>query len=66
MKKTYYYDKKLKKVVELKEKHDPGPKIYIIGDIEPYWDDNLGQDPVFVESKKHRRQLLKVMGLDIK
>ena len=66
MKKTYYYDKKLKKVVEMKEKPDPEPKIHIIRDLQEYWDDNLGQDPVLVKSRKHRNQLLKERGFGIK
>jgi hypothetical protein len=66
MRRVYHYDKKRKKVVEMKEKPDPGPKIHIITDLTPYWDDNLGQNRVFVESKKHRKQLLRERGLDIK
>lgn len=66
MKKTYIYDKKQGKIVELKEKRDPGPKIHIIRDIEPYWDDNMGQNPVYVESRQHRKQLLKERGFGIK
>jgi len=66
MKKTYIYDKNLKKVVELKEKSGPGPKLYIIPDIEPYLDENMGQEPVYVKSRRHKMQLLKERGLGIK
>lgn len=66
MKKTYYYDKKQGKVVELKEKRDPGPKIHVIPDIQPYFDENLGQEPVLVKSRQHRKRLLKERGLGIK
>lgn len=33
------------------------------GDLEPYWDENMGEKPVFVKSKKHRRRLLEERGL---
>jgi putative FmdB family regulatory protein len=32
-------------------------------DLEPYWDENLGGRPVFVQSKQHRRQLMHERGL---
>ena len=66
MKKIYYYDKKQRKVVELKEKPDPGPKIHIIPDIQPYLDENMGHEPVLVKSRQHRNRLLKERGLGIK
>jgi len=66
MKKTYYYDKKQKKVVELKEKPDLGPKIHIISDIEPYLDENMGDEPMVVRSRRHKNQLLRERGLGIK
>ena len=66
MKKTYIYDKKLKKVVELKGKRDPGPKIHVIRDIEPYLDENMGHEPVYVKSRRHKMRLLKERGLGIK
>lgn len=31
----------------------------VIGDIDPYMDENLGTTPVLVKSKKHREQLMK-------
>jgi len=66
MKKTYYYDKKQEKVVEMKEKTDPGPKIHIIPDIEPYLDENMGDKPMVVRSRRHKNQLLRERGLGIK
>lgn len=66
MKKTYYYDKKQRKVVELKERVDPGPKIHIIKDIEPYLDENMGHEPIYVKSRRHKMALLKERGLGIK
>ena len=66
MKKTYIYDKKQRKVVELKEKRDLGPKIHIIPDIEPYLDENMGHEPVWVKSRRHKMRLLKERGLGIK
>ena len=66
MKKTYIYDKKLKKIVELKEKRDPGPKIHIIPDLQEYWDDNMGHEPVYVKSRRHKMELLKERRLGIK
>ena len=35
------------------------PPKNIICDIEPYLDDNIGHDPIFVKSKRHKRELLK-------
>ena len=32
-------------------------------DLEPYWDENMGQDPVYVKSKQHRKQLMGERGL---
>jgi len=66
MKKTYYYDKKQGKVVEMKEKRDPEPKIHIIPDIEPYLDENMGDKPIVVRSRRHKNQLLRERGLGIK
>lgn len=44
------------------------PPAHIICDIEPYWDDHISQtgQPVYVESKKHREELLKRNGLRMK
>ena len=39
---------------------------HVHGDLEPYLDENLGHDPVWVKSKKHREQLCKERGLIIK
>ena len=33
-------------------------------DIEPYLDENLGDMPVVVEGRKHRRELMKSQGLE--
>lgn len=38
----------------------------IIGDLEPYMDPNIGEVPVFVKSKKHRKQLMKEHGIQEK
>lgn len=35
----------------------------VIGDLEPYVDENMGESPVVVKSRKHREQLLKERGL---
>lgn len=32
-------------------------------DLEPYWDENLGKDPVYVKSHQHRKQLMGERGL---
>ena len=32
-------------------------------DIEPYVDENMGHEPVHVESRQHKKQLLKERGL---
>ncbi len=64
MKRSYRWDPELKKLVEF-EKRDPGPKVYIIGDIEPYLDDNMAHNPIHVKSRQHRTQLLKEKGLAI-
>lgn len=31
---------------------------------EPYWDENLGHDPVLVQSRAHRRELMRKAGLE--
>lgn len=33
------------------------------GDLEPYWDENIGDKPVYIKSKKHRRRVLEDAGL---
>jgi len=35
----------------------------IITDLEPYFDENLDKVPIYVESKQHRKQLMKERGL---
>jgi hypothetical protein len=32
-------------------------------DLEPYVDDQMGHEPVYVKSKQHRKQLMKERGL---
>lgn len=39
---------------------------YVHGDFAPYWDENLGEKPVYVESKQHRKKLMKDLGLSEK
>lgn len=36
---------------------------HVVKDIEPYLDENLGDQPVYVKSKKHRKQLMKEHGV---
>ena len=36
----------------------------VSGDIEPYLDENLGEEPIFVKSKSHRRELMRERGLE--
>lgn len=38
----------------------------VIGDIEPYMDQHLGSEPVWVKSKKHRERLMKQHGVQEK
>lgn len=35
-------------------------------DIEPYWDENIAPQPILVQSRKHKEQLLKENGLKMK
>lgn len=35
----------------------------VIGDLEPYIDENIASQPTLVKSKKHRRQLMKANGV---
>ena len=43
------------------------PPIYKpILDIEPYWDENIAPQPILVQSRKHKEQLLKENGLKMK
>lgn len=35
----------------------------IIGDIKPYWDENISDKPVYVKSRNHKKKLLKEHGL---
>lgn len=39
------------------------PTRNIIADLEPYLDENLGHTPVYVKSKRHKRDLLKRANL---
>ena len=39
---------------------------YVIGDIEPYLDENIGQEPTWVKSKQHRKKLMKEFGVEEK
>jgi putative FmdB family regulatory protein len=36
---------------------------YVVGDIQPYLEENIGDKPVVVKSKKHREQLMKENGV---
>jgi hypothetical protein len=65
VKKTYRWDLELNKLVEV-SRRDPGPKVYIIPDIQPYLDENMGHRSVYVKSRQHRKLLLKERGLTIK
>lgn len=38
----------------------------VIGDLEPYLDENLTSKPVLVKSKKHRKELMKEYGVSEK
>lgn len=38
----------------------------VIPDVEPYLDENIGNEPTWVKSKKHRRQLMKEHGVQEK
>lgn len=35
----------------------------VVSDLEPYLDENLGEKPVWVKSKKHRERLMKEAGV---
>lgn len=35
----------------------------VVGDLDPYLDENLGDKPVWVKSKKHRERLMKEHGV---
>jgi len=61
----YIWDKEQNKLVEY-IKRIPDAKIFIIPDIKPYVDENLGHHPVEVKSRRHRTQLLKERRLAIK
>ena len=65
MKKTYYWDKEQQKLVEYVRKI-PDAKVYIILDIKPYLDEDMGQEPVYIKSRRHKMALLKERGLAIK
>ena len=36
---------------------------HIVMDLKPYLDENLSEQPVYVRSKKHRRQLMQEAGV---
>ena len=36
---------------------------HVVPDLEPYLDENIGKEPTWVKSKKHRRQLMKENGV---
>ena len=36
---------------------------HVVGDLEPYFDENLSEQPVYVRSKKHRKQLMREAGV---
>lgn len=42
------------------------PPRAIICDIEPYWDENITPEPILVQSRRHKEQLLKENGLKMK
>ena len=65
MKKTYVWDKEQQKLVEY-VRMPPEGKIWVIGDIDPYWDEDMGQKPIYVRSRRHKMALLKERGLAIK
>jgi hypothetical protein len=35
-------------------------------DITPYWEENVGEQPVYMKSRRHRQQVLKDNGLVIR
>ena len=39
---------------------------HVIGDLEPYLDENIGSEPTWVNSKRHRRQLMQELGVQEK
>ena len=65
MKKSYKWDSDKKKIVEIDRSISEG-KVWIIPDIQPYWDEDMGQEPVYVKSRRHKMALLKERGLAIK
>jgi len=65
MKRSYRWDVENQKLVEI-ARIPPEGKVWIIGDIKPHWDENMGHDPVYVKSRRHKMTLLKERGLSIK
>ena len=65
MKRSYRWDTESQKLVEIARIPSEG-RVWIIGDIEPHWDENMGRDPVYVKSRRHKMTLLKERGLSIK
>jgi len=61
----YRWDTEQNKLVEV-VKRIPEGKVWIIGDIKPYWDEDMGQEPVYVKSRQHKMALLKERKLAIK
>ncbi len=53
------------KIADFKETECCGNKMRqryghnVIGDVQPYLDPNLGDKPVWVQSKQHRKELMK-------
>jgi len=35
----------------------------IAPDLVPYWDENIGKEPVYIKSKQHRKQVAKDNGV---
>lgn len=38
----------------------------VVKDLEPYLDENLGVEPTYVKSKKHRKELMRERGVQEK
>lgn len=39
------------------------PRAKPICDIEPYWEENITQEPIYITSRKHKAEVLKEHGL---
>jgi putative FmdB family regulatory protein len=42
------------------------PESKPIIDIEPYWDENISDKPIYIQSRKHKAMVLKEHGLKMK